>query len=113
MRHRHNRAHAKAEQNPFFHPAVYAPPGGCTRIGLGSADAAIVQTIFELLKQPMVLVAISLWRLIEERLNLLLQHACLRQGLSTPAPREFFLHFQPAEDTAEAATPARAVPWRP
>src|ERR1700680_2637156 len=105
MRHRHDRAHAKAEQNPFFHPAVYAPARGCTRIGLRSADTAVVQTIFQLLEESKVLVAISLWRIIKEGLNLLWQHACLQLGPNTPARRGFCLRFQAEEDTAEAAIP--------
>ena len=45
MRHGHDRAHAEAQQNSLFDPAIHAPARGRSGVRLGGANAAVVQTV--------------------------------------------------------------------
>jgi len=68
-RHLHDRAHAEAEQDSLFHPAVDAPARRGGRIGFGGAHDAGIQRGDELLKQARMVVAVLARRLIEGELN--------------------------------------------
>ena len=88
--HVHDGAHAKPEQDALFHPAIHAPARGRSCIRLRRANAAVVQPVLEFLEKPQVLAVIAFGSVVEERLNLLLQHACLpRRPKHSSTPRIF------------------------
>src|SRR2546426_805513 len=74
-RHIHHRSHAEAEQDPFLDPAVDTPSAFRFWVWLGGTHRASVQSVFEALKQPKMIVGVSLRFGVEESLDLSLQRA--------------------------------------
>ena len=61
-----DRAHAEAEQDSLFHPAVHAPAGGSCGVRLGRANLSGVQSLLEAPEKLRVLGGIKLRGMIEK-----------------------------------------------
>src|SRR5271167_47194 len=74
-RHIHDHAHAKAEQDSFFHPGVDAPACGRGSIRLRRANFAAIYGVLELAEEPEVFFVVLSRRPVKPSLYLLRQHA--------------------------------------
>src|SRR5271154_1740278 len=68
-RHVDHRPHAKAEQNPFFHPGIHAPAGFCPRVRLSRADFTGIERLLEALEELKMVVGVCGGWLVEEALD--------------------------------------------
>src|ERR1700678_1128833 len=113
-RHIHHRAHAKSQEDSFFHPSVHPPAGFRGLVGFGRANLTCVQRLFEALEEMKMIVGVRGGWLVEKLFDLSL-HA--RSGrLADPVlqpPLQSLRDWPDLAGIAAAATPAPAIPSAP